>query len=200
MKNEVKMAIIENYRNLFSKYSGNSPEAVQMSSEGQRFRFEKLTEIANLKGLRVLDLGCGTGDMYPFLMNRFGDIDYTGIDITPDSVAYATEKYPHARFLCCDILNEDIDEIFDYVLLSAVFNNAIPNSTEFLEELITVAFRHCSLGLGFNFISKFVNITDSQLAYHNPVEIFDFCLRELTHNVIVHHHYERCDVVVFAYR
>jgi len=199
MKDETKQSIIENYRNLFSKY-GSGPEANQMSLEGQRFRFEKLAQIADLKGRRVLDLGCGTGDMYPFLMNRFGYVDYTGIDLVPESVAFAAKRYPDARFLCCDVLNQKIDEVFDYVLLSAVFNNAIPNSTEFLKELIAVAFRHCSSGLGFNFISKYVNFTDPQMAYHDPVEIFDFCLRELTPKVMVHHHYKRCDVVIFAYK
>ena len=149
MGEEAKQKIIEHYRELFLKY-GDTPEGVQYSDfEGQRFRFEKLTQIADLTGRRVLDLGCGLGHLYPFLLAKFGEVDYTGIDIMPEVITFAAQKYPHARFLCRDILQEDIDEDFDYVLIYGVFNNAIPDCTAFLQEMISAAFRHCKMGLGF---------------------------------------------------
>ena len=199
MDEKSKQKIIENYRNLFSEY-GSGAEVGQLSLEGQRFRFEKLIQIADLKNRRVLDLGCGIGDLYPFLVERFGDVDYTGVDIVPELVAAAAKKYPRARFLCRDLLSNNFDETFEYVLISGIFNNAIQDCTGFLKEMIIVAFGHCSLGLGFNFISKYVNFSDPQMAYHEPAEILDFCIKTLTCKVMLHHHYERCDVVVFAYR
>ena len=78
-----KQIIIENYRKLFLKH-GSGPEVGQLSPEGQQFRFEKLIQIGDLRGCRVLDLGCGLGDLYPFLLKRFDKIDYTGIDIVPE--------------------------------------------------------------------------------------------------------------------
>jgi SAM-dependent methyltransferase len=201
MNEEAKKFIIEKYQDSFLRY-GSSPEGVQMSLEGQRFRFEKLAQIADLNNCRILDLGCGIGDMYPFMMDRFGYVNYTGIDIVPELVSFASERYPDARFLCCNILNQNFDEMFDYVLISSVVQTCegIPDSTEYLKELITAAFRHCSLGIGFNFISEFVNFTNPEMAYHDPVEIFDYCLKEFSPKVMVHHHYERCDVAIFVYR
>ena len=67
MNQEVTESLIATFRSYLSQH-GNGPEATGMSLEGQRFRFAKLSEIADLKDRRVLDLGCGLGDFYPFLV------------------------------------------------------------------------------------------------------------------------------------
>ena len=51
MNAQAKEMLIANYRDLFHKY-GDAPEAVQMSSEGQHFRFRKLMEIGDLRSRR----------------------------------------------------------------------------------------------------------------------------------------------------
>jgi trans-aconitate methyltransferase len=199
MKPEAKDLMIANYRGLFQKY-GDAPEATQWTPEGQQFRLRKLMEIADLRNRRVLDLGCGLGALYPLLLERFGDVDYTGIDIVPEMVQYAARKFPRARFLCQDLATDGIDGTFDYVLSSGVFNNAMPDCGGFMRELLMEGFKHCRLGMAFNFTSTHVNFTDAEMAYHDPAEILDFCIRNLTRKVVMHHHYERVDVAVFAYR
>lgn len=196
---QTKKMIIENYRTLFQKY-GDAPEATQWTMEGQRFRLRKLMEIGDLRNRRVLDLGCGLGALYPLLVEKFGAVDYTGIDIVPEMVDCASRKFPHARFLCRDLLTDGLDESFDYVLSSGVFNNAMPDCATFLRDLIMAGFKCCTLGMGFNFISTHVNFTDPEMAYHDPAQVLDFCIRNLTRKVVLHHHYERVDVAVFAYR
>jgi SAM-dependent methyltransferase len=193
--------LVENYSQLFLKY-GDTPEAVQSSPEGQQFRHDKLLELADLRGKRVLDLGCGLGHFYPRIVQQFGAVDYTGIDIVPETIAYAARKYPEATFLCRDILAQGMDDLpaFDYGLISAVFNNAMADATEFLKQIVATVFERCSCGLGFNFISTVVNYTDPELAYHDPLEVLGFCLKELSPKTVMQHHYQRCDVVVFVYR
>ena len=56
------------------------------------------------------------------------------------------------------------------------------------------------IGLGFNFLSALNNFRDPHMNYQDPLEVFQYCLRHLTRKVTMHHHYERCDVAVFAYR
>lgn len=199
MSNYDKQWLIENYRGLLAKH-GRRPEAVQWSPEGQVFRFEKLVQVADLNGAKILDVGCGIGSLYEFLTERFSYVDYLGVDIVPEMIASAARWHPAGRFLCHDLLEKDLEETFDYVLISGVFNNAIPQCTEFLKDLIAVSFRHCKQALGFNFISTYVNEKDAEMAYHDPAEIFEFCIQKLTRKVTMCHHYERCDVVVFAYR
>ena len=196
---QAKEKMIAGYRSRFQQY-GDAPAAVQLSWEGQQFRFRKLIEIGDLRNRRVLDLGCGLGDFYPLLMRRFGQLDYTGIDLVPEMIDYAAKKYAPARFLCRDLFTDSLDETFDYVLLSGVFNNALPGCETYMKELLRLAFKYCTLGLAFNFLSSYVHFTDAELAYHDPAQILEFSVRELTRKVEMQHHYERADVAVFAYR
>jgi SAM-dependent methyltransferase len=199
MDEKSKKIIIESYRNLFLKY-GSGPEVGQWSPEGQQFRFEKLIRIGDLSGCRILDLGCGIGDFYPFLLNRFDNIDYTGIDIVPELVENAAKKYPNAKFLCHDILINGIDRMFDYAFISGMFNNRITNCTYFLKNIISIVFQYCIKGFAFNFISTYANHIGPDMAFHDPIEILEFCLKTLTRKATMYHHYERCDVAVFLYR
>src|SRR5205814_1284729 len=167
MEQQAKEIMIGFYRDLFQKH-GNSSETAGASAEGQLFRFAKLAEIADLKNQRILDLACGIGDFYPYLVQRFGTIAYTGIDIVPETVAYAARKYPQARFQCRDIQSDGIDGTFDYVLISMLFNNNIPDGDGFMREMLALAFRHCSKGMAFNFTSTHANFLDDDRAYHDP--------------------------------
>src|SRR6266849_3227319 len=124
MNVQAKELMVSDYRGRFQKY-GDAPESVGMSSEGQRFRFQKLMEIGDLRKRRILDLGCGIGDFYPLLVEKFGELDYTGIDLVREMVDFAAKKYPRARFLCRDLFADDLAETLDYVFISTVFNYAM---------------------------------------------------------------------------
>ena len=191
--------LIKNYQTLLQKY-GDAPEASQWSKEGQLFRFKKLTQIASLTDKSILDIGCNIGRLYPFLIKKFNNIQYTGVDIVPDAISHASRKYPDAHFICRDILTHNLTKKYNYVFLSGIFNNKIAGSTTFLKELVSASFNLCTTGLAFNFISTHTNSKDENTAYHNPTEVFDYCINNLTKQANIHHHYERCDVAIFLYR
>jgi SAM-dependent methyltransferase len=199
MKSESKRLLIAHYTNSLRKH-GDTPEGVQFSPEGQRFRFEKLIQIADLRGARVLDVGCGLGHLFPFLEARVEGVRYTGVDIVPEAIAYAAAKYPCGHFVCQDITECPLENEFDFALISGVFNNRIPDSWAFLKDLTRSAFSHCRKGLAFNFISTHVNFEDAAMAYYDPSEVLEHCIRELSPRVTLHHHYDRSDVAVFVYR
>ena len=198
MDKKTKKKIIDNYNHLFLKYQ-DKPQAVQWSRRGQLFRFQKLIQVGDLKKRKILDLGCGLGHFYPFLKKNFRTVNYTGIDIVPAFISCAKKKYPRAKFICQDILVKDLNEKFDYVFISGMFNNSMPRATSFLKKITKAAFKCAKIGLAFNFISTQVNSRDSGLAYHEPGEVFDFCRKNLSSKTFVFHHYQRCDVAVFVY-
>jgi SAM-dependent methyltransferase len=151
--------------------------------------------------MRILDIGCGLGDMYPFLKDRFGAIEYTGVDIVPGLVEAAQTRRPDARFICQNILENPLTERFDFVLISGIFNNAeIPSSSFFIRQMLSAAYAVCNKALAFNFISSHVNFRDPKMAYFDPVGIFGYCLDNLGKKIVLNHHYEKCDVAVFVYR
>lgn len=197
LTSESKEFLIANYREHL-KANGCAAAATQMSAEGQAFRFQKLAEIDDLNHREVLDLGCGIADFYPVLKARHPEIRYTGIDLVPEMAEFAQQRFPEARFLSRDVLAEGLDQEYDYVLLSAIFNNAIPDCTGFLKQLVEAAFSKCRLGVGFNFISNRVNFTDPEMAYHDPAEVLTFCMDRLSRRITMDHHYGKCDVAVFV--
>lgn len=199
MKEESKRAIVDNYRRLLEEF-GDSPQATQNSAEGQQFRFAKLLAVGDLRGKSVLDIGCGIGDLYGFLRARCPEATYTGIDLVPEAIQFAAGKYPGVRFLCRDILKQGLDEQFDYVLMSAIFNNNLSDSDEFIREMLAQAFQACRIGIAFNFISTWVNFRDPELAYHDPAQVLSYCVEHLSRKVELSHHYQRCDVAMFVYR
>jgi SAM-dependent methyltransferase len=179
---------------------GVAPAATQMSETGRLFRFRKLLEIAPLDDRDVLDLGCGTGALYPELVHRYPRARYTGADIVPAMLRVARRAHPGAHFERRDVLAQGLPGDWDFILCSALFNNARPDADAFREEVLRAAFAACRVGLGFNFISTHVTRRDPELTYADPLDVLRFCLEELSPYVSLHHCYERRDVCVFVYR
>jgi SAM-dependent methyltransferase len=65
----------------------------------QQARFEAIARAADFSHRRVLDVGCGTGDLLPFLAVRFAGLQYLGIDTVPEFIAHARQQHcmPHPR-------------------------------------------------------------------------------------------------------
>ena len=71
-------------------------------------------------GQRVLELGCGTGDLLAALEPAVG----VGIDFSTDMLAKARERHPHLRFLEADAHDFALSETFDVIILSDLINDA----------------------------------------------------------------------------
>lgn len=72
-------------------------------------------------GQRVLEIGCGQGDLLATLQPVFG----VGIDFSPEMIKHAKLKYPQLDFYLCDAhdLKAGEDQ-FDAIILSEVLNDA----------------------------------------------------------------------------
>jgi len=200
MDEQAKKDVIQFYGSLFQKY-GDTPQSCGWSPEGQKFRFEKLINIAALDNKKILDIGCGLGHLYPFILKRYKNVEYTGVDINQKMIAYAQKKYKKARFICRDILEYPLKERFGFAFISGIFNDSIiPDATNFLKRMISETFKMCDYGLAFNFISTYVNLNSKSQACHDPVTILDYCINNITRKVSLFHHYDRCEVCLFLYK
>lgn len=70
----------------------------------------------------VLEIGCGTG-IYP-IENKtmFEEINYTGIDISKDAIAYC-KKNSNFNFICDDFIKMRLENKFDLVYSHAVIDH-----------------------------------------------------------------------------
>jgi SAM-dependent methyltransferase len=68
--------------------------------------------------MRVLELGCGTGDLLAALRPARG----VGVDFAPEMVRLASTRHPGLAFVQGDASRLELGEEFDYVILSDVVN------------------------------------------------------------------------------
>ncbi len=73
-------------------------------------------------GARILDVACGTGVLIPDYLER--DVaSVTAVDISPEMVRIAREKFPQSnvQILCGDIESIGLDEKFDCIVVYNAF-------------------------------------------------------------------------------
>ncbi|HRS57373.1 MAG TPA: class I SAM-dependent methyltransferase, partial [Desulfomonilia bacterium] len=91
------------------------------SSRGA-FYHERISEIYRYlvpPGQRVLEIGCGTGDLLASLQPTQG----MGIDFSAEMIRRAKKKYPHLRFILCDAHEISLNGQFDVIILSDLVND-----------------------------------------------------------------------------
>lgn len=95
------------------------------------------------KNPRILDIGCGTGEILHFLKPSYG----LGVDISKEMVKQAKRKYANVKslsFLFHDIEREPISGNFDYVLFNDVIEHisnkekAIKNISKLMKKNTTL--------------------------------------------------------------
>ena len=178
---------------------GTSAALGWKSDESQTVRFEILSQIGDMTGLSILDLGCGHGDLCAFLRRKYSDLRYAGIDHMEELLDVAASRYgslPDTTFYLGDCWSADLPNM-DFVLASGLF--AYKNSQpDFIYRMIDRLFASCRLGTGFNLL-KNVNDPEGILVNYDPQEILNYC-RQLSQKVVSREVYAEDDFTIFIYR
>jgi SAM-dependent methyltransferase len=192
---------LRHYNAILAQY-GEDVKAVSWGSlESQRIRFQVLSEIGDLEGKSILDVGCGFGDFYGFLRERIQLKSYLGTDINQNMITLARRKYPEASFEVRDIAEDPFDETYDYVFTSGIFGLKVPRWRDIMERMVSRMYELSRTGTGVNFLSKYTTgekVSDSY--YADPVKIMDFVYRHLSPRVILRHDYRPNDFTLHIYK
>ncbi len=71
--------------------------------------FKTAAAIKGLSGLRIVDFGCGTSEIYADVMSFIGRSgNYIGTDRSADQISFAREKYPTAEYIVGDESNPQV--------------------------------------------------------------------------------------------
>ncbi len=187
------------YTNLLAKYGTDVRSLNWGSVDSQRKRFEVLAAIGDLQGTSILDVGCGLGDFYSWLKQHGKDVDYFGIDITPQMVERARQRYPEVTFETGSILDVTFSRGFDYVFASGIFYLRNYEPEKYLHNSIRKMFSNCRLGLGFNSLSLWADSYDENEFYADPAVVVNFC-RSLSRKVVLRHDYHPADFTIYLYK
>ncbi len=84
----------------------------------------------------VLDVGCGTGVLFPYYHERNVN-SITAIDLSPQMVKIAKAKFPFADVICGDAENTEFSAQFDTVMIYNAFPH-FPNPKRLIANLAKV--------------------------------------------------------------
>jgi SAM-dependent methyltransferase len=111
--------------------------------------FEILAAIGFPPTASVLDVGCGRGDLYAYLLARGYKGHYTGLDLVPHFIKEAKQRFPGVEFRVGDVTAADLDPC-EYALASGPFDYRTPSSLERWQSAIRRMFELARCGIAWN--------------------------------------------------
>lgn len=161
----------------------------------QYLRFERLVLHLNLAaGASLLDVGCGSGELFEFCRRQGLEVDYLGIDVSAEMVEACNRRFgPGAasRASLAELVREG--RSFDYVVASGTFNvrQETPEDEwrRFLERSVVEMYFLARRALAFNAMSTRVDYRYDHLYYARADEmaaLADLCG---TRDFVVDHAY-----------
>lgn len=196
-----KAQIISRYRDRLRRYGEDIRTLASGTRERQQIRFAVLSAVGDLEGASVLDLGCGFGHFYEYLINRGLRVDYTGYDICPDFVELASAKFPQAKFEVRDIQVDGIPRQFDYIISSQTFNNKLEHEDNFevVKDVIRRCYEASEKAVAIDMLTSHVDFREDHLYYYSPEQVFSFC-KTLTKRVVLRHDYPLFEFTMYLYK
>jgi ubiquinone/menaquinone biosynthesis C-methylase UbiE len=188
----------DSYRKLFLEY-GYSYKSLNWGSQAaQNLRFKVLSEVADLNGKRILDVGCGLGDFAVWLSANRITVDYTGLDLTSELIQQARESHPSLNFQTGSILDKSIfsDQHFDYVFASGIFYSYNLSGFDWMKKAINRMWELSREGVAFNSLSSWTAQQEAGEFYADPLATLDYC-RQFSSRTVLRHDYHPRDFTIF---
>lgn len=180
------------YNGRLSEHGISAKTVGWASISDQYLRFEVLCRGLDLRGRRVLDIGCGLGDFVPWAEARYGaDFDYTGIDLSADLVAAARERFGGARrhFVAGTLPDGDDVGMFDIALLSGALTFKTTDNMAVMRSILASAWKHCAAAVCCNFMTGYADSRLEKNFHYSPEEVFAFA-HSLSRFVVLYHDYD----------
>ncbi|CAM3904130.1 class I SAM-dependent methyltransferase [Vibrio aquimaris] len=158
-----------NGRSLNYKMQGWSSEKEQI------IRFKAIANSADFSNKRVLDLGCGLGELYDYLSQDKHLAFYLGIDQHWPFLKRAKKRIGsvQCRFRLADISRTPLPEL-DIIIASGSLNYQ-SRQTDYLERMITRMYAAAKEVVIFNLLNKDVFLKPTLLKAYDKNDVLSFC-------------------------
>ena len=200
MNKKTQFDNIEKYYNHLVTKHGDSPRSCDYGRpESQRTKFEVLSGVLSRNDRTLLDVGCGLGDYYQFLLKKNYKLDYFGMDLSGSMVALAREKYEGIHVVQKNIIELDESIKYDVISANGIFYLLQDNPEKTMKALISKMYLLATRSIAFNSLSSFCQDQEKEEFYANPVEVMRFCM-SLTPWVRLCHDYHHRDFTVYMFK
>lgn len=209
MGSDISDKLGRHYTAAFREY-GATPEGVDWGSSRDNLQIRYRNMLAVMKNSAakkhsLLDVGCGYAGLFAYACEHNIQLDYTGLDISEDMINWAIEHYAKsAQFIHDDIYNLDINNKYDYVICNGILTQKLDVSESdmdaYSKDMIKIMFSIARTGVAFNMMTTHVNYFADNLFYKNPVEMFSWCVSELSPYVKIDHSYPLYEYTMYVYK
>lgn len=157
---------------------GYSPETLDRKGGKSEVYYEVLTSQYDFTNKKVLDIGCGFGELNLYITNRVGEGAYTykGIDVSESVLDEAKKHFSGTSisFVHGEFLDYPFTEEFDYGILAGALNYPVKGDNyEYVYEMMKKALSLCKDGIAFDFLSDRVDYRYEHAFYYNPMKILE---------------------------
>lgn len=202
------ITLAEHYENCYKKF-GDNHKGVDWPDENDVIRrYEIMLEI--IKDFEtvnsLLDFGCGLSHLYEFMRSneKYLKIKYAGLDISKIFIEVSKAKYNEIEYFHVDLLKEEFDRKFDYIIMNGVFTEKRGLKFEdmllFWQAMILKAYKIAKKGVAFNVMSKHVDWEREDL-FHLPFDLMaSFICKNLTRDFIIRNDYGLYEYTVYIFR
>lgn len=144
----------EFYRMHLKKYGKEDIRSMGWHHEEEYpIRFELAMEIGDLNNSSILDVGCGFGGLYKFLVSsEIKNFSYLGIDILPEMIQIANQNSPTGKFALKDILKDRLPN-YDYIFCIGSLNITPLGEQDFFMRMVRKMVQMANKGVFLNFLS-----------------------------------------------
>ena len=155
---------------------------------------------------RILDVGCGTADLYCYLSQTDRKYDYTGIDLVKESIRKAQKRYPELKkkLIVGDFLDHEFKQKFDVVVANGLFHwkGQIDEKVylEYVQNVIKKMFELSKYGVVFNMITPAPSFFNPDQFYVRDFHSFFVFLYGLTRQVEISTSYPAWDVNIGLFK
>jgi trans-aconitate methyltransferase len=192
----------QGYQKSFAKH-GARPQAMQWKDyPAAAQRFVQLAADLPIAHKSILDVGCGMGDLLPYLYAKAAGQPFTyhGVDITPEFIEVARQRFAGHEFSVGNPFETMPAGTFDIIVASGIMNADQPDWLTQRKHMIKQLFDQAHECLAFN-MAGWTGAAESHghVAYADSQAITRFC-QKLTPDMIVRQHYHAKDFTVILFK
>lgn len=199
---------VERYQNRFYKL-GESPRALGWGqASDQQERFEVMVNNVDFSGKTVMDIGCGFADFYAFLKEKGIACKYIGVDIIPEFLDCAREKFPEAEFIEANFMLDSVKiPEADIVVTNGTLNfkQTLIDNMEYTKDFMNLAFNKARGLVIMDFLSTQLTPDypkEDQVFYHNPQAILELAFQHTSDVSLIHNYpaIPQKEFMIFMYK
>jgi len=200
----LKRSVVSHYEARLREHGATARGMDWKDEESQRLRFSMLCGVADLSGRSVYEVGTGAAHLCTYLQQEHNTAIYSGCDLSAEMVEAARGLHPGAEIELRDILLDRPAHRYDFVMSSGVFHVKLATADaewrDYTFDVIRQMYAMCNVAIAFNLMTDQVDFRADELFYAHPGETLDFCRRELSRFVTLHHDYPLYEFTTYVYR